>query len=58
VDDDLKRRQAAAASLEQRMKDFLLNFEPADKLSVGDAKTIARFASSFAFDEFSPKQQD
>lgn len=50
---DLKRRQAAAENLTQRMVEFLVDFEPMEKISVGDMKTIARFASSFAFDEFS-----
>ncbi len=49
---DLKARQAASEQVEKKMLDFLTNFTPAEQLSVGDAKCIARFARNFAFDAF------
>lgn len=52
--DDLKQRQQAAEVVEKATLDFLMQFEPAERLTVGDAKVIARRAARLAFDAFSP----
>jgi hypothetical protein len=54
--DDLKFRQSASAVVERKMIEFLLNFVPAGELTITDAKTIARFATTIAFDAFNPEQ--
>ena len=51
--DDLKSRQEKAAVVETKMLEFLVNFDPAGHLSLNDAKTIADFAKTFAFEAFS-----
>ena len=53
AEDNLKQRQDASAKVQERMLHFLCGFDPAGHLSLDDAKTIARYASTTAFDEFS-----
>lgn len=51
---DLKARQEAGAAVEKKMLEFLVEFEPAGNLKLSDAKCIARFARTYAFEAFSP----
>lgn len=53
TDEDLSLRQAAGGRVEARMKEFLLEFSPAQELKVCDMLAIARFARQLSFDEFS-----
>lgn len=53
-DDDLKCRQDCAATVEDRMLVVLLQFEPCQKLTVGDVKAIAAYARRIAFDAHDP----
>lgn len=55
-DAELKLRQEAGQRVELRMLKFLTNFSPADELKVSDIKSIAMFARTISFDEFTPKQ--
>lgn len=50
---DLERRQTAGEKMESEVLDFLLDFNPCRKLTVGDVKTIAAVARRIAFDRFS-----
>jgi hypothetical protein len=52
MDPTLISKQEAGAQVEKDMLDFLMQFEPASGLTIGDAKTIARSARSFAFAAF------
>lgn len=51
--DDLKRRQEAGEQVEDDMLDFLMQFTPAGELRLCDAKQIAAFARTRAFELFS-----
>lgn len=50
---DLKLRQDAGARVEEKMLQFLVQYDPARTLTIADAKVIAMAARSTAFDEFS-----
>jgi len=52
-DTDLKRRQEAGARFEQKMLDFLLQYNPTHDLKVIDVIAIASAARLLAFEEFS-----
>lgn len=52
-DVEICRLQEASAEVETKMMNFLLNYAPTQDMKVGDAKTIARFARTYAFDAFS-----
>jgi len=52
-DTDLKRRQEAGARFEQKMLDFLLQYNPTHDLKVIDVIAIASAARRLAFEEFS-----
>lgn len=48
--DALALRQKAAQSAEQRMLSTLMDFTPAEKLTVSDVKFIASWCRSICFD--------
>jgi hypothetical protein len=52
-DDNLVKRQEAAAQVERRMMEFLIQYHPARELRLADACTIAAEARHIAFDMFS-----
>lgn len=52
-DGDLQVRQKAAAIVEKRMLDFLLQYTPCGDLTVHDVQTIAAHARQISFDVFS-----
>lgn len=54
MDSELKFRQEASARVEKRMLEMLMGFSPADELKLSEARSIAMFARTIAFDEFSP----
>lgn len=49
MNDDLKLRQEAGKWVETKMLEFLLQYTPAEQLSVGDIKHIAAHARTLAF---------
>jgi hypothetical protein len=49
----LQTRQAAGTRVEEKMLAFLLQFIPAENLTVNNVKCIAFEARRIAFDEFS-----
>lgn len=51
--DDLKQRQQAGEEVERKMLDFLMQFDAARELKVGDVKMIAEQARLLAFGLFS-----
>lgn len=51
-DNDLKQKQEAGQTVEIKMLEFLLQFEPARELRVCDVKMIADHARQVAFNSF------
>jgi hypothetical protein len=51
MNEKLKQRQEASANVEKRMVEFLIQFSPAQDLTVADVKTIALFARNISFGE-------
>lgn len=51
--DDLKKLQDAGQQVERDMLQFLLQYDPANVLTLADAKQIAGRARRLAFDQFS-----
>lgn len=51
MNERLKQRQAASANVEKRLIEFLMQFQPAQELTIANVKTIALFARNIAFDE-------
>lgn len=56
MSDELKRRQACVAMVEDRLLTMLIQFEPCHKLTVGDVRMIASYARRVAFDAFDPNE--
>lgn len=54
--DSLMQRQEAGLQTEKRLLVWLVEFEPAGRLTIDDAKAIASAARHIAFDEFSMSQ--
>ena len=46
--------QKACKAVEGKMREFLMDFEPARKLQISDAKAIARFARAYMFEAINP----
>lgn len=53
---ELRARQQAAENVEKRLMFFMLQFDPVSGLKIGDAKAIAAWARTVAFEEFQPEQ--